>query len=165
MAAAANAKINDREIVLTREFDVPRDLLYKVWTEKGHIEKWFGPKGFSTRVDSIDLSVGGKSQYTMIGPDGKEYPSKGVFKEIVPNERIVTTDEFGEDVDEVLKGIDLPEGMVTTALFDNLGSRSRLTIQIAHPTVEDRKKHENMGVVDGWSSSLDKLDEYLAELQ
>ena len=99
----------------------------------------------------------------MIGPDGTEYPGKGVYKEILRPERIVTTDEFGDDFDA--KGIDLPEGMILTALFDDLGEKTRLTLRISHPTPEDRKKPEDMGVVAGWNSSFDKLDEYLLEIK
>ncbi len=99
----------------------------------------------------------------MTGPDGTEYPGKGVYKEIVRPERIVTTDEFGDGFDA--KGIDLPEGMILTALFDDLDEKTRLTLRISHPTTEDRKKHEDMGVVGGWNSSFDKLDGYLSEIK
>jgi len=167
MTATGSTQNNEKEIVITREFAAPRQLVWDVWTQPKHIEKWFGPKGFDTRVDKLDFKVGGSSAYVMIGPDGTEYPSNGVFKEIVPIEKIVTTDEFGEGVEkiEALKNVDLPQGMVSTFLFDDLGARTKLTIITAHPTVEDREKHEAMGVVDGWNSSLDKLGDHLAEMQ
>jgi uncharacterized protein YndB with AHSA1/START domain len=152
---------SDREIIITRVFDAPRELVFKVWTETKHIEQWFGPKGFTTRVIENDLRPGGQWCYTMIGPDGKEYPSKGVFREIMPPERVVATDEFGEGIEEVLD-IDLPQGMVTTTLFEDLGGKTRLTIRIVHETVGDRRKHEDMGVIAGWNSSLDCLEELLA---
>jgi uncharacterized protein YndB with AHSA1/START domain len=62
-----------------------------------------------------------------------------------------------------MKEVDLPQGMITTFLFDDLGESTRLTLITSHPSVDDKKKHEAMGVVDGWNSSFDKLDEYLAE--
>ncbi len=153
------------EIVITREFDAPRQLLWDAWTQTEHIEKWWGPRGFTTRVTSIDMRVGGKWNYVMIGPDGAEYPVNGIFTEITPPERIVTTDEFGENYDEIMPNVDLPKGLIATAVFDDLGQRSRLTITVSHPTEADRKKHEDMGVVAGWNSSLDKMEEYLAEVQ
>jgi uncharacterized protein YndB with AHSA1/START domain len=157
---------NENVIEIIREFDAPRDLLWDVWTESKHIEKWFGPKGFDTRVDEMDLRVGGKSRYVMIGPDGKEYPGKGTFLEVSPKDRIVSTDEFGDDFEKAAGGADLPQGMILTTLFDVVSEKkSKLTIRVAHPTPEDKKKHEAMGVVDGWKSSLEKMDEYLAELQ
>ncbi len=167
MTATSTTQTNDKEIVITREFAAPRQLVWDVWTQPKHIEKWFGPKGFDTRVDGLDFKVGGRSTYVMVGPDGTEYPSTGVFKEIVPIEKIVTTDEFGEGFDKIesMKNVDLPQGMISTFLFDDLGDRTKLTLITAHPTVEDREKHEAMGVVDGWNSSLDKAAAYLAELQ
>lgn len=165
MAATSTIEQTERDLVIVREFDAPRDLVWKVWTEPKHIEKWWGPRGFSTRVTDVDMRIGGKWNYVMVGPDGTEYPVSGVFSEIVPPEKIVTTDEFGDEYDEILPNVDLPKGIVATALFDDLGDRTRLTLRIAHPTAEDRKKHEDMGVVAGWGSSLDCMDEYLAEIK
>ena len=161
----ATQQSKETEIVINREFTAPRQLVWDVWTQPKHIEKWFGPKGFDTRVEKFDFKVGGRATYVMVGPDGKEYPGTGVYKEIVPIEKIVTTDEFGEGFEESHPDMDLPQGMVTTALFDDLSDKTKLTLIISHPTVEDRKKHEAMGVVDGWNSTLDKLEEYAAQLQ
>ena len=163
MTATSSTQTKDTDIVITREFAAPRQLVWDVWTEPKHVEKWFGPKGFTTRVESVDFNIGGNWRYVMVGPDGTEYPAVGVFREIVPIEKIVSTDDFGDGFEESHPGMDLPQGMVVTTLFDDMGARTKLTIIVAHPTVEDRKKHEAMGVVDGWNSSLDKMDEYLAE--
>lgn len=167
MTATSSIQTKDTDIVITREFTAPRQLVWEVWTKPEHIVKWFGPKGFSTRIDEHDFRVGGRTRYVMIDSDGTEYPGTGVFQEIVPIEKIVTTDEFGDGIEKVeaLKNVDLPEGMVSTFLFDDLGERTKLTIITSHPTVEDKKKHEAMGVVDGWNSSLDKLEEAIAELR
>lgn len=160
----ANSSISttqsDREIVITRVFDAPRDLVWQAWTDPAHIAQWWGPKGFTTRVDEMDLRPGGQSRYVMVGPDGTEYPVKGVFRELVPLERIVATDEFGEGYDQITD-IDLPQGMVTTILFEDLGNQTKLTLQILHPTAEERRKHEAMGVIAGWNSSLDCLADHL----
>ncbi|MBW4579472.1 MAG: SRPBCC domain-containing protein [Tildeniella nuda ZEHNDER 1965/U140] len=151
---------SDREIIITRIFNAPRELVFKAWTEPKHIEQWFGPAGFTTRVEELDFRPLGHWRYVMIGTDGTEYPSEGVFREIVPPERIVTTDEFGEGIEQVLDA-DLPQGMVVTVLFEDLGGKTKLTIQVMHETVSDRRKHEEMGVIAGWNSSLDCLSEYL----
>ena len=156
---------DSKEIVIRREFDAPRSLLWDVWTRPEHIEKWWGPRGFSTKVTEMDFRAGGKWKYVMTGPDGMEYPVNGIFSEVTPPERIVTTDEFGDDYDKRMPGVDLPKGLVATAVFDDLGTRSRLTLTTSHATAEDRKKHEAMGVIAGWNSSFDKMDEYLAEIQ
>jgi len=163
MTATSTIQQKETDIVITREFAAPRQTVWDVWTQPEHIEKWFGPKGFDTRVEALDFKVGGQSKYVMVGPDGTEYPAAGTFKEIIPIEKIVSTDEFGEGFEDTpaAKNVDLPQGMVLTALFDDLGKRTKLTLITSHPTLEDKKKHEAMGVVDGWNSSFDKMDEYL----
>lgn len=150
------------EIVITRVFNAPRELVFKAWTEPKHIAQWWGPKGFTTRVTEFDLRPGGQSRYIMIGPDGTEYPGKGVFREIVPPERIVTSDEFDEGFEQVINA-DLPQGIVMTVIFEDLDGKTKLTLQITHASADDRRKHEAMGVVAGWNSSFDCLDEYLSE--
>ena len=150
----------ERELVITRIFDAPRDLVWKTWTEPKHVAEWWGPKGFTARVTELDLRVGGTCRYVMVGPDGAEYPAKGVFREIVPPERFVSSDEF----DEGFSGEAIP-GIVITATFDDMGDKTKLTLHIRHESAEDRKKHEEMGVVGGWHSSFDCLDEYLYELK
>ncbi|NJR61977.1 MAG: hypothetical protein HC769_26000 [Cyanobacteria bacterium CRU_2_1] len=154
---------NDREIMITRIFNAPRELVFKAWTEPKHIEQWWGPQGFTTRVTEMDLRPGGQWRYVMIAPDGTEYPAKGVFREIVPPERIVTSDEFDQGIEKVLDA-DLPQGMVLTILFEDLAGKTKLTIQIVHDSADDRRKHEEMGVIAGWNSSFDCLDEHLTTL-
>lgn len=152
-----------REITLTRVFDAPRALVWQAWTQAEHVARWWGPQGFTTRVVMLDLRPGGRSRYVMTGPDGTEYPVAGTFLEIVPMERIVATDEFDEGF-EGPAGDDLPSGTVLTCLFEDLGGRTRLTLRLAHPTVEERRKHEEMGVVGGWESTFDCLAEHLSGL-
>ncbi len=153
---------NEKRIVITRVFDAPRELVWRAWTEPGRVEAWWGPKGFSTRVEELDLRPGGRSSYVMIGPDGTEYPVTGVYREVVKFERIVATDEFGEEY-RAAAVEDLPEGIILTCLFEDAGpGKTRLTLHIDHPNADERRKHEAMGVVDGWGSTLDCLAEYLA---
>ena len=97
-----------------------------------------------------------------VGPDGKEYPGVSVFKEISPKDRIVATDEFGDRYKE--KNPDVPSGMIVTETFEDLGGRTKVTISIDHASAADKKKHEEMGVVAGWGSTLDKLEKYLATI-
>jgi len=155
---------SDHALVIERIFDAPRELVWRAWTEPEHVARWWGPRGFTTRVEELDLHPGGRSHYVMVGPDGTEYPASGVFREVVPPERIVTTDEFGDGYEE--DNPDLPQGMILTCLFEEVdgGRRTRLTLRISHPTEEDRRKHEEMGVVAGWGSSFDCLDDHLAAL-
>ncbi|MBD2340982.1 SRPBCC domain-containing protein [Calothrix sp. FACHB-156] len=153
---------SEREIIITRIFNAPRELVFQAWTDPKHIVQWWGPKGFTTRVTELDLRPGGQSRYVMVGPDGTEYPVKGVFSEIVPPERIVSSDEFDEGFEKVING-DLPQGIVMTVMFEDLDGKTKLTLQIRHATESDRRKHEEMGVVAGWNSTFDCLDEFLAK--
>lgn len=166
MTHATPSDLGDRAdytLVITRVFNAPRDLVWQVWTDPAHIAQWWGPRGFTTRVDEMDLRPGGQSRYVMVGPDGTEYPAKGVFKEVMPLERIVSTDEFDEGY-EALADVDLPQDMVMTTRFEDLGHQTKLTLEILHPTLEDQRKHEAMGVVAGWHSSLDCMAEHLESL-
>ncbi len=149
----------DREIVITRTFSAPRDLVWAAFTEAGHVEKWWGPKGFTTRVDELDPVAGGKTSYVMMAPDGKEYPVGGVFREVDPPHRFVTTDEFGEGYEG-----DTIDGIVLTALFEEQEGATTLTLLLTHPNAESRQQHEDMGVVGGWHSSFDCLDDHLTTL-
>jgi predicted lactoylglutathione lyase/uncharacterized protein YndB with AHSA1/START domain len=160
VAAAAN----DRDLVITRVLRAPRKLVWAAWTESEHMARWHGPRGFGARVEANDFRPGGHWAIVMIGPDGTEYPSKGVYREIVPLVRIVTTDEFGDEF-KATTTVDLPDGMVCTTVFEDAGPHTKLTITITHPTAEDRAKHEAMGVVAGWGSSLDCLADHLAGQQ
>lgn len=153
----------DREIVITRHFDAPRERVWRAWTEPVHIARWFGPRGFSTRVDEQDFHPGGRWRYVMTGPDGTEYPCCGVFREIVPQQLIVSTDEFDENYVKSTD-MDLPQGMVVHEVFETEGRGTRVILRICHPTLEDRRKHEAMGVVPGWGSTLDCLAEHLATM-
>jgi uncharacterized protein YndB with AHSA1/START domain len=154
---------SEREIVITRVFDAPRSLVFKAWTDPKHVAQWWGPKGFTTRVTELDLHPGGKWRYVMIGPDGTEYPAKGVFYEIVPLEQIVTSDEFDQGFEKVVNA-DLPRGIVMTAIFEDLAGKTKLTLRIMHESAEERRKHEEMGVIAGWNSSFECLDEHLVQM-
>lgn len=161
----STTSISDRELVIVREFAAPRALVWRVWTEPAHVAQWFGPRGFNTTVTQSDLRTGGKWRYVMHAPDGSEFPFHGVNKEVVPLEKIVSTDEFEGEYETKLPGVDLPKGMVVTTLFEDAGpGKTRVTIRVLHPTAEDKKKHEAMGVVAGWNSSFECLDEHLGTL-
>ncbi len=143
------------EIVIEHVFDAPRELVWKAWTDPEHVAKWWGPHGMTTRVEELDLRPGGTWRYVMLAPDGSEYPQKGVFSEIVPPEIIVTSAEF-----EV--GEDAPHKVVLTYRFDDLGDKTKLTMRSG--MYLPMSKQEQTGVIEGWNSNFDCLDDYLATL-
>lgn len=146
---------NDRELVLVREIDVPREKIYKAWTTPELMLKFFTPRPWSTSSIEIDLRPGGKFNSVMRDPDGKEYPNKGVVLEAVPNEKLVFTDAFTEGWAPSEKPF-----FVATITLEDLGSgRTRYTARANHWREEDRKSHEEMGFHEGWGQVVDQLAE------
>jgi uncharacterized protein YndB with AHSA1/START domain len=153
--------MNDNQIQLTREFKAPVQKVWDAWTNPDMIAQWWGPEGFSTRVEHIDFKPQGQWRYIMTDDQtGDEYPAEGVFVEIVERQKIVTTDNFDDAA--VAANSKLPRGMVLTVAFEPTTDGTRLTIVITHQTAEDKATHEAMGVVSGWESSFDSLDAFLA---
>ncbi|MGH2436869.1 MAG: SRPBCC domain-containing protein, partial [bacterium] len=98
-------KPTERELVITRDFDAPRELVWKAWTEPEHFKSWMGPKGFTTPVCKIDLRVGGEYLYSMRSPEGQDFWSKGVFREIAPPERLVMTASRAAEDGNIVPGM------------------------------------------------------------
>ncbi|HEX9222992.1 MAG TPA: SRPBCC domain-containing protein, partial [Candidatus Acidoferrales bacterium] len=103
----------EQELVLTRVFDAPRELVFKVWTDPKHVAQWWGPHGFTNPVCELDLRPGGAIRIHMRGPDGTVYPMTGVYQEVVPPERLVFTsaalDANGNPMFEVLTTVTFAE--------------------------------------------------------
>jgi uncharacterized protein YndB with AHSA1/START domain len=88
--------VTESELVITRVFDAPRELVFKMWTEPKRCKKWWGPKVFTSPVVKIDLRVGGRYLNCMRSPEGKDYWSTGIYREIIPMKRLVMTDSFAD---------------------------------------------------------------------
>lgn len=154
--ASPAAGASDRELVLTRVFDAPRELLFQIWTDPAHVACWWGPHGFTTPPETVALDVrpGGSWRIRMLAPDGVEYWMHGVYREVVAPERLVFT----------YAGTASPGGPEhetrVTVTFADLGERTEMTFrQAVFPTVEERDSHAG-----GWSECFDELVDYLAEL-
>jgi len=162
-----------REIIIERIFDVPRELVWKAWTEPEIIKKWWGPEGFTAPSIKIDLRIGGRNIFAMHGPKGSEFDkdfySAGVYKEIVPMEKFVISDYFsdesGKKIDPAAAGMDpnFPDELILTVRLKELdNNKTRLTLVYQKP--ESKAQFEAMeksGMEDGWNSSLNKLKEVL----
>jgi len=168
----AEVELQDRELVITRIFDAPRSLVYKVWTEPEHIKNWWGPGPFTAPRCEVDLKVGGEYIYVMRSPDGKEFPVQGEFKEIVENEKLVYTDDMYKQPDfwkmmiggKVGPGVDFSTiQLIITVNFADVGSRStRLTLTTRFVSNEMRDAMVGMQMAEGWTSSLQKFAAELA---
>ena len=158
-ATPANAPANDRELVLTRLIDAPREKVYRCWTEPALLKQWFAPKPYETPIVEVDVRPGGSGLFVMRGPDGKDMPNRGVYLEVVPNERLVSTDAFTEAWQPSGKPF-----MTMILPFDKQGDKTLYTARVRHWTVEDCQAHEKMGFHQGWGICTDQLAALAATL-
>jgi uncharacterized protein (TIGR03086 family) len=158
MSHAGTLKVTtrgDREIVMTRDFDASRHLVFDAWTKPELLKRWFhGPPGWSLVVCEIDLKVGGAYRFVWRGPDGAEMGMGGVYREVVPPERLVNTESFDESW---YPG----EALVTTVLVEQSG-RTTLTSTILYESPEARDTAIRSGMEQGVAASYDRLAEMLA---
>jgi uncharacterized protein YndB with AHSA1/START domain len=160
MMTTANSSSTNPELVLTRIFDAPRELVFKVWTEPKHFAQWWGPKGFSAPVCELDVRPGGAILVHMMGEDGIEIPMRGLFQEIdAPNRLVFTTFAF-----EDAQGNPQIEN-VNTVTFEALeGSKTRLTLHAVVTKHTPEVAASLAGMEQGWSESLDKLADVVNQL-
>lgn len=142
------------EITLKREFDAPRKMVFRAWTEEERVKQWWGPGGFDNPVCKVDGRVGGSMDIHMRSPDGTIYPMKASFTEIVPDERIVFTSGALDDKGKLLFNI------LTTVTFAEAGKKTRLTLVARVLEVIAGADHIG-GMEMGWSGSLNKLVAYV----
>lgn len=152
---------NKSDLIITRIFDAPRELAWKAWTEPERVKKWWGPQYFTAPVVKLDLRVGGTYLSCMRGPDGKDYWSTGVYREIVPNEKLVMTDCFADEKGNVVPashygmGGDFPLELLVTVTFEAIGKRTKMVLR--HEGIPEGQMKEL--TLAGWSGSFDKLAE------
>ncbi|MGH2534644.1 MAG: SRPBCC family protein [Thermomicrobiales bacterium] len=146
---------SDREIVFTRVFDAPRDLVYQAYTDPDLIPKWWGPRGSTTIVDTMDVRPGGKWRYIQREADGAEYAFNGEYREVVPPERLVYTFEF-----EMMPG----HIAVDTITLEEADGKTTLTNTSHYDSVEDRDGMLSSGMEAGAAESMDRLAELLATM-
>jgi uncharacterized protein YndB with AHSA1/START domain len=149
----------ERDLVITRVFDAPRALVWQAWTEPERLRQWWGPRDFTAPAATTDLRVGGRYLWCMRGPDGRDYWTTGVFREIVPQERLVYTDAFADAHGNVVPASQygIPgewpaETLVTVTLQETLG---KTTMTLRHAGLPAGEVREGTG--SGWNESFDKL--------
>jgi uncharacterized protein YndB with AHSA1/START domain len=148
------------ELSLTRMIDAPRQKIFKAWTTPELVKQWFAPLPWSTPHVEMDVRPGGASLIVMAGPDGNEFPSRGVYLEVVENEKLVFTDAFTSAWVPSAK----PFMVGTITLEDLGGDRTKYTATVLHWSEEDRQAHENMGFHHGWGQCTDQLAALVAKL-
>jgi uncharacterized protein YndB with AHSA1/START domain len=147
--AAVVTKSTPRELIITRVFDAPRALVFEAWTKPEHLVNWFCPNGFTLPVCEIDFRVGGIFRICMRASDGNEHYARGVYREVVPSERIVWTNSF-EDVpgSEIL----------TTVTFADHEGKTKITVHQTYSFESDSTR----GAPQGWTETLEHLAAYVA---
>lgn len=155
-----NSDMHDREIVLSREFDAPRELVWQAITDPKHMVLWWGPRGFTTTMEKMELRPGGIWKYIMHGPDGTDYPNHSIFQEIVAPERIVYAHGGGK------KGAPSVD-FVQTWTFEALaGDRTKVTIRQVFPTAAHRGMVvKEYGAIEGGKQTLERLAEHLPNMR
>lgn len=160
-------KSTERDLVITHVIAAPRELVFRAWTEPEHVKHWWGPRGFTTPVCQIDLCPGGKYLSCMRSPEGKDYWSTGVYREIVVPEKIVVTDSFADEHGNVVPASyygmsgDVPLEMLITVTFEERDGKTTLTLR--HSGLPEAEGWS--GAETGWNESFDKLVDYAASLQ
>ena len=142
----------DRDLVLTRIINAPPEKVFRAWTESELLKQWFAPLPYTTPVAETDVRPGGSSLIVMRDPDGNDFPSKGVYLEVVKNERLVFTDAYTTAWEPSEKPF-----MTVILTFENEGGNTKYTARVRHWTVADRDTHEKMGFHEGWGQCADQL--------
>jgi uncharacterized protein YndB with AHSA1/START domain len=149
----------DRELVLTRLINAPREKVYRAWTDPELLKQWFAPKPYTTPIVEMDVRAGGSAYFVMRGPDGKDLPNRGVYLEVVPNEKLVSTDAYVKAWEPSEKPF-----MTLILTFEDEGGKTRYTARVRHWTVADREAHEKMGFHEGWGLCTDQLEALVARI-
>jgi len=142
----------EREVVMTRVFDAPRRLVFDALTKPELLRRWFGPRGWSLVVCEADLKVGGTWRWVLRGPDGRDMGMRGVYQEITPTERLVSTESFD----------DYPGESLNTLILSEENGKTTFTITVRYASQEIRDAVIKSGMEHGAAECYDKLAEMLA---
>ncbi|MDP4151045.1 MAG: SRPBCC family protein [Bacteroidota bacterium] len=148
---SAKSNTQDRQLLITRTFDAPIDLVWEMWTKPEHIANWWGPDGFTNTISKMDLRPGGEWNLIMHGPDGTDYPNRSVFREVIAHKRIV------------YEHLSDPK-FITTVEFHDQGDKTFLTWEMLFNSAEQLEAVvKKYGAREGLKQNVKKLELYLAE--
>jgi uncharacterized protein YndB with AHSA1/START domain len=151
------AEAQKPDLVLTRVFDAPRELVFKAWTDPKHLAQWFGPHGFTNPVCEVDLRPGGIWRHVMRGPDGSDYPMMSVFQEVLPPERLVFT-SYVPDREKPLFEI------LNTVTFTAEGSKTKVSLRANVLKSTPEAAPMLAGMEAGWTQSFERLAKFVEKV-
>ena len=161
-----------REIVISRVFDAPRELVWQAWTDPEHLQRWFGPKGFTMSTCSMDLRPGGVFHYGMKSPDGHEMWGKWTFQEIVPPEKLVVIASFSDAQGGVTRhplSATWPLQTLSTTTFTEHAGKTTLTLRWAPDNATEAERQtfdsSHASMTKGWGGTMEQLEAYLIATQ
>jgi uncharacterized protein YndB with AHSA1/START domain len=157
--APAATPASDRELVIQRIIDAPRAKVYRAWTDPKLLTQWFAPKPYTTPKAELNVRAGGANLIVMRDPQGNEFPNRGVYLEVVPNERLVFTDAYTQAWEPSAKPF-----MTVILTFEDVAGKTRYTARVLHWSVADRESHEKMGFHQGWGLCTDQLAALVATI-
>lgn len=148
----------DRELVFVRVFDAPRRMVWEAWTDPKQVALWWGPRGFTTTIEEMDVRPGGVWKQVMHGPDGMDYPNKSIFTDVVPYERLGYRLSGGKRGGPAVQ-------FEMTATFEDEGTKTRLTMRMVFASAEAREQNvREYGSVEGARQTLERLAEHLSTM-
>ncbi len=154
MSVAARATTAS-ELVFTRVFDAPREFVFELWTDPQHIDKWWGPEGFTTTTSVMEAEVGGVWDYVMHGPDGTDYPGRSVYIAVEKPERLIFNNVGGKAGDPHLT-------CRMTVTFEETDGKTKLKLRMFFPSMDAVEHAIESGVEQGGHETLARLGDYLA---
>jgi uncharacterized protein YndB with AHSA1/START domain len=148
------------ELRLDRVIDAPPEKVFRAWTEPDLLRHWFTPKPWTVSDVELDVRPGGSQYIVMRNPEGQEFPMRGVYLDVVPNERLVFTDAYVSAWEPSEKPF-----MTVNMTFGNAGNgKTKYSARVLHWSEADLKEHEKMGFHHGWGTATDQLEELLKTL-
>jgi len=154
---SVTAEPGKKEIVLTRVFDAPRELVFRTYTDPATIGEWWGPRSMTTTVDRMEVKKGGVWRFVQHESNGTEHAHNGVYHEVTAPERLVNTYEY--------EGFPGSVGLVTTMFEELPGGKTKFTEVTLYPSAEARDGVLQSGMTEGAAELFDRLEEYMAKLQ
>ncbi len=154
--------LSDRELIFTRIFDAPRELVFKAFSEAEQVRQWWPPKGWEMPVCLLEFRPGGEWRYCFRNAAGEEHWARAIYHKIVPPEQIVFSDEFIDAQGNVIAGL---PSKTFTLTFADLGSRTQLTVLVQLASPDNLHKLVEMGFKQGFTETLSNLEQHLLRIK